>query len=712
MQATAVLTIISLLLVTAAAPINEASDMPNVNYPETKRSDLAETHFGRTIVDPYRWLENDVRSDKAVADWVALQSSLTQRQLSMLPGREIFRERLAAMLDYEQVTAPIKRGDRYFFTKNPGQANQPTLFLRDGSGQDRVVIDPNLWSDDSADALADWSPSEDGTMLAFAVQTGGTDWRSIKILNVDTGAVLDDTVQWARFTTITWIKDGSGFFYSRYPEPNGGARSTASIANHAIYFHALGTPQSADRLVFSNPERPELLHFADITEDGHYLVIASTPGAGVNGLTVVELSSQDWTPRVLVDQFDAEWSIIGSRGETLIILTSHDAERRRIVTLDLAQAQPQPVQIVGEDQAVLTSAKLLGGRLLGTYLVDANTEIRRFGIDGAPDGTLELPGIGSAGGFQGSGTDDEAFFIYSSYNTPISVYRYDIATSRTTAWAKPAVAADLDGIVVQQFFYPSKDGTRVPLFIIRRNDIDGPVPTLLYGYGGFGISQIPIYNPAHMAWVEQGGALAVANIRGGGEYGRAWHRAGQLENKQNVFDDFIAAAEFLKAEGVTSKNGLAIQGESNGGLLIGAVVNQRPDLFAAALPGVGVMDMLRYNQFTGGQMWISDFGDPSDEPHFTNLLRYSPYHNIVSGHDYPAILATTADTDDRVVPGHSFKYVAALQAAELGPKPRLVRIETRAGHGAGMPQDKIVAQYADMWAFAAHWTGLTVTPVE
>lgn len=714
MQTNAVLAILSLVLLgTATAHANEASTMKTITYPDTKRVDVEETHFGRAVVDPYRWLENDVHNDPSVAHWVASQNSLTQAHLARLPGRDVFRARLAAMLDYEQVTAPIKRNDRYFFTKNPGQDNQPTLLVRDGhDGQDRVVIDPNGWADDSADALADWSPSPDGTLLAYAVQMGGTDWRTIKVLDVDTGTVLEDAVQWARFTAITWNKDGSGFFYSRYPEPEGGSRSTASIANHAIYFHAIGTPQESDRLVYSTPGQPEALHFADITEDGHYLIIASTPSAGVNGLAVVELTSQGWTPRILVDRFDAEWSVIGNQDETLYILTSNDAERRQIVTLDLAQADPVPVQIVAESQAVLTSARLLGGRLLGTYLVDANTQIRRFQIDGTPDGTVELPGIGSAGGLQGAAADDEAFFIYSSYDTPISVYRYDVATNISTVWAMPAVAADLDRVVVEQRFYRSKDGTRIPLFIVRRNDVKGPAPTLLYGYGGFGISQIPIYNPAHMAWVEQGGVLAVANIRGGGEYGRAWHQAGQLENKQNVFDDFIAAGEFLKAEGVTSQGGLAIQGESNGGLLVGAVVNQRPDLFAAALPGVGVMDMLRYNQFTGGQMWIADFGNPAEEAHFNNLISYSPYHNIAAGQDYPAVLATTADADDRVVPGHSFKYVAALQAADLGSRPRLVRVETRAGHGAGMPQDKVVALYADMWSFAAHWTGLTVTSVK
>jgi len=714
MQNTAVLAILSLVLLgTANTQAQEAPDMATISYPQTKRVDVVEDHFGRTIVDPYRWLETNAGQDPAVADWVAAQNAVTEQHLATLPGRDIFRGRLAAMLNYDQVTAPTKRGGRYFFTKSSGQENQPTLYVRDAhDGTDRVVIDPNGWSADNADALAEWAPSDDGALVAFAVQTGGTDWRTIKIIDVDSGTVRADDLQWVRFSTITWAKDNSGFFYSRFPEPEGPGSATGGIANQAIYFHAVGTTQAEDRLVYADAAQPQVLQLADITDDGRYLLIATTPGAGVNGLTVIDLADADWTPRLLIDNFEAEWSVIGNQGDLLYVLTSHDAERRRLVTLDLAQADPQPVEIVPEDEAVLTSAALLGGRLLATYLVDANTEVRRFHTSGVPDGTVALPGIGSAGGLRGNGADDEAFFIYSSYDTPISVYRYSVAGNDHTPWAKPEVAADLDSIVVEQRFYRSKDGTRIPLFITRRNDVTGPAPTLLYGYGGFGISQVPFYNPAHMAWVEQGGVVAVANIRGGGEYGRAWHRAGQLENKQNVFDDFIAAGEFLKAEGVTSQGGLAIQGESSGGLLVGAVVNQRPDLFAAALPGVGVMDMLRYHQFTGGQMWIADFGNPAEERHFNNLMAYSPYHNIADGQDCPAVLATTADTDDRVVPGHSFKYVAALQAAELGPRPRLVRVETRAGHGAGMPQDKVVALYADMWSFAAHWTGLTVTPVK
>lgn len=685
-----------------------AKTMPMTEYPKTKRADVVEKHFGQEITDPYRWLENDVRTDKAVADWVEAQNDVTNAYLSTLPGRAVFKQRLTALYDHEQLTAPRKGGERYFYTRNSGLENQASLYVRYGvDGEESVLIDPNNWSEDGATALAEWSPSEDGSYLAYAVQDGGTDWRTINILDVNTGKVLDDEVKWARFTEISWAKDGSGFFYSRYPEPQPGA-SQAGVANHAIYFHALGTSQSQDRLLYATPDQPNVLHLVDITEDGRYAAIYSMPGANTNALAVVDLTSPDWKPRKLVDNFDDEWSLFGNEGTKFFIMTSKEAERRKIVTLDIADTDPVPADLIGEQEDVLNNAWFIGGRLLVSYLDDAKIQIRRHKLDGGADGIVELPGIGSAGGFHGDPGDNEAFFLFTSFNAPTTIYRYDVDANTHAVWAEPKAAIDQDQFVVEQKFYTSKDGTEVPMFIVRRKDVTGPAPTLLYGYGGFGISLVPAYSAAQIAWVEQGGVLAVANIRGGGEYGKAWHNGGRLERKQNAFDDFIAAGEYLKAERITPADGLAIQGESNGGLLIGAVVNQRPDLFAAALPGVGVMDMLRYNQFTGGQLWMTDFGDPAKEADFRNLLAYSPYHNINSGKDYPAILATTADTDDRVVPSHTFKYIAAIQGADLGSKPHLVRIETRAGHGAGKPMSKVIEELADMWAFAAHWTGLNL----
>jgi prolyl oligopeptidase len=682
-----------------------------VTYPETRRVDIVDEHFGRRIADPYRWLEGDVRSEPDVAAWVAAQNRATEAHLAELPGRETFRTRLTALFDHERVTVPHRKGGRFFFTRNAGLDNQETLHVRDGiDGKERVLIDPNAWSDDGATALAEWAPSEDGTRIAYAVQDGGTDWRTIKVLDVDTGAVLGDDIRWARFTTIAWAKDGTGFFYARYPEPAEGAAFRAGIAGHAVWFHALGTPQSQDRLLHATPDQPHLLHQFDVTDDGRYALIYATPGSNTRTLAVVDLTRADWTPRALVGSFDDEWHVLGNVGTRLFVMTSKDAERRRVVTLDLAEAEPAWTEIVAEQAAVLYGGWLLGGRLLLAYLLDARTTIRRHRLDGTADGVVELPGIGTAGGFRGGPEDPESFFVFTGFDAPTTIYRYDVATRTRTVWAEPKVGIDLDTIAVEQRFAASKDGTRVPIFVVRRKDVAGPAPTMLYGYGGFGIGIVPFYAPAQLAWVEQGGVLAIANLRGGGEYGRAWHEAGRRARKQNVFDDCIAAAEYLKAEAIAAPGGLVIQGESNGGLLVGAVVNQRPELFAAALPGVGVMDMLRFHRLTGGALWAEEFGHPEQEADFRNLLAYSPYHNIGSGTRYPAILVTTADTDDRVVPGHSFKYAAALQAADIGARPHLLRIETRAGHGAGKPMDKTIAEVADMWAFAAHWTGLEVRP--
>jgi len=680
--------------------------MSKFNYPATKRIELQENHFGQVVSDPYRWLENDIRSDKDVGAWAEAQNRITRSYLAALPGRDVFRQRLTVLFDHDQVTAPRKRGDRYFYTRNSGLENQATLYVRTGvDGEERTLIDPNGWSEDGATALAEWAASKDGSKLAYAVQDGGTDWRTIHVLDVNTGKVFDDEVNWARFTEIAWAKDGLGFFYSRYPEDTS---SQAGVRNHTIYYHALGTSQSQDRLVYATPDQPHLINLTDLTDDGRYALIYSLPGLVANALSIIDLDSGDWKPRTLIGDLEAEWRVLGNVGTVLYVMTSKDAERRKIVMLDLAEAAPTFKELIAEKTSVLSDAWLVGERLIASYLVDAKTEIRRFRLDGIPDGIVELPGIGSAGGFRGELKDNETFFVFTSLNAPTTIYRYDVAANRSSVWAEPDAGFDFDRISVEQKFYASKDGTRVPMFVVRRKDVTGPAPTILYGYGGFGIAMIPFYSPAQMAWVEQGGVLAIANIRGGGEYGKAWHNAGRLAKKQNSFDDFIAAGEYLKAQAITPADGLAIQGESGGGILVGAVVNQRPDLFAAALPGVGVMDMLRYPKFTGGQYWMTDFGDPSVEADFRNLLAYSPYHNIAPGRPYPPILATTADTDDRVVPGHSFKYIAALQAADIGPKPHLVRIETRAGHGAGKPMNKVIDELADLWAFAAHWTGLEV----
>ena len=684
--------------------------LPPNAYPETARRDVVATSFGQTVADPYRWLENDARSDQEVAGWVEAQNKLTESYLETLPQREVFKSRLRALYDYQRFTIPLKRGSRYFYLSNAGLQRQAVLYVRDSvDGVGRVLINANSWSRDGATALAEWSASNDGAHMAYAVQDGGSDWRTIRVLDVETGRVLDDELKWARFTSIAWNQNGSGFFYSRFPEPMKGAVPQANLANHAGYFHELGTLQAHDRLVYDTPNEPSTLHFLNISKDGRYLVITSTAGSTIaNRLSVVDLMSADWKPRQLDDGPGHLWGVVGNVGTKFFLDTTQHAPRRKVVFMDIAAAKPVARDLVPEQSSVLFGASLVGERLLLSYLVDVKTEVRRYRLGGRTDGVVKLPGLGTALGFEGGSHDLETFYGFTSYNAPGTIYRYDVASNTASVWSEAKVAADMSRIAVEQRFYTSKDGTRIPLFVIRRKDVTGPAPTLLTGYGGYGLIDPPSFTPDKLAWVEQGGVFAVAHIRGGGEFGRAWHEAGRLEKKQNVFDDFIAAGEYLKSQGITSRSGLAIQGASNGGLLIGAVVNQRPDLFAAALAQVGPMDMLRFDQFTGGALWVDEYGSPAKEEDFRNLFRYSPYHNIRSGIVYPAILATTADTDDRVVPGHTFKYVAALQAADIGDKPHLLRVDTRAGHGAGKPTEKIIDETADMWAFAARWTGLGV----
>lgn len=708
----------SILLSVPAAPVLSQESSPNMaptfDYPKTRTVDQVDDYSGVKVDDPYRWLENDVRTDKEVADWVAAENKVTDAYLATLPGRDLFKARMKTLFDYERFGVPVKAGSHYFYMHNSGLQNQAVLFVRDSvDGPGRVLIDPNGWSADGATALAEWSPSEDGTKLLYSIQDGGTDWRTLKVLDVATGETLSDKVEWVKFGLMAaWAKDGSGFYYARFPEPPADEKFQATNENQAIYFHRLGTAQSDDALVYATPDQPKLGHFPIVTDDGHWLVIASTEGTDNRNLvTVVDLTKPDAKPRTIIGELKNDWSPVGNVGSVFYFTTNLDAPRERIVTIDVAADDLTPKEIVPQDAAVLQGASMIGGKLMASYLVDVKTQVRRYALDGTADGTVPLPGIGTASGFGGKPDDAETFFAFTSFNYPTTIFRYDTASGAVTPWARPKVDFDPDRYVVEQRFYASKDGTKIPMFVVRRKDVTGPAPTLLYGYGGFNISLTPGFSSIRVAWLEQGGVYALANIRGGGEYGKAWHDGGRLHNKQNVFDDFIAAGEYLIAQGITGQHQLAIQGGSNGGLLVGAVVNQRPDLFAAALPEVGVMDMLRFDQFTAGRYWVDDYGYPSKPEDFKVLYGYSPYHNIKGGRDYPAILVATADTDDRVVPGHSFKYAARLQASAIGDKPHLIRIETRAGHGSGKPTDKIIEEYADFWAFAAKWTGLKVTPV-
>ncbi len=702
-------------LVTVIAPAI-AEETPTMTYPETRKGDAAEVHFGVTVADPFRWLENDARKDAEVAQWIEAQNALSAPYLKGLPHRDVFHRRLTAILDHKTLAPPVERDGRYFFTRTGGLDSQTQLLVRDGAdGVDRILIDPNTWSDDGTVALAEWAASGDGAFVAFAMQDGGSDWRTIRVMNTATGEILDDKVEWARFTNIAWHPDGSGFYYSRFPEPEAGAAFGASVDGHAVYFHALGLNQSEDRLIHPPTPGKALLHTVDVTPDGRYLIVYTSALTGGVAVTVTDLSSADPAPETIVESYDDSWVLLGNVGTKLFFATQKDAPRGRIVTLDMTEPQRAFSELIPErSDAVLREggSAVLGDRILLSYTIDVQSQVELYQLDGTFDGTVPLPGPGSTGIVRGRPDANEAFFGFTSYDAPLTVLRLDVDAKRTTVWAEPDIAVDLDRITVEPHFYTSKDGTRVPLFIVRRKDMEGPAPTMLHAYGGFGISMVPHFSPAAMAWVEQGGVYALANIRGGGEYGQAWHHAGRRANKQNVFDDFIAASEYLIDQGITPSDGLAIHGESNGGLLIGAVVNQRPDLFAAALPGVGVHDMLRFDRFTSGATWVEEFGSPAVEEEFHTLLSYSPLHTIHEGARYPAILVTTADTDNRVVPAHSFKYAAALQAADIGTRPHLLRVETRAGHGAGKPTDMVIEELADMWAFAAHWTGLEVTTVD
>ena len=690
-----------------------AEAMKSIAYPDTRRDDIVETLFGERVADPYRWLENDVRNDAEVAGWVERQNSVTDGYLETLPERQWFAGRIRSLIDYERFGLPVKAGKRYFYTRNSGLQNQAQLFVRDGlKGTPRLLLDPNSWAQDGATALDDWKPSEDGRYLLYSVQDGGTDWRILRVLDVATGKPLSDELRWAKFTTLAWIGD-EGFFYSRFPQPEKGQDFQALNYNQAVYFHRIGTSQDADELVYSTPDHPEYGHSADVSEDGRRAIITSSQGTDARyELHVIDLerrSRDGWKAKALVSGFENDWRLVDGMGSRLWFVTNWNAPRYRLVSIDLAERKPEWRELVGESAETLQQATIIGNKLILSYLKDASTRALVYDLAGKPARSLTLKDIGTASGFRGKPGDPETFYSFTSFNQPAAIYRLDLASGRTEPFAEPELTFDPAAYDVDQRFFQSKDGTRVPLFIVRKKGIAAsgkPVPTLLYGYGGFDVSLTPGFSAVRMAWLEAGGAFALANLRGGGEYGKAWHDAGRLANKQNVFDDFIAAGEFLIREGITPKGGLAIQGGSNGGLLVGAVVNQRPDLFSAANAQVGVMDMLRFDRFTAGRYWVDDYGYPDREADFRILRSYSPYHNIAAGADYPAMLVTTADTDDRVVPGHSFKYTAALQAARAGDKPHLIRIETRAGHGSGKPTDKAIEEGADVLAFLAHWTGL------
>ena len=707
------LTILTLAMGLAATSPALAADHENkespLTYPETKTVDVVEEQFGEYISDPYRWLENDVREDAEVAAWVNAQNHVTDAYLKQLDGRFVLAESMEVLFDFDDLSTPVEVGGKYFYERKSGGQNQAILYVRDGlDGEERVLIDPAGWSEDGATALAGWKPSGDGSLLVYAIQDGGSDWRTLKVLDVATGEIKADTVEWAKFTDLAWMPKNVGFLYSRFPEPAEGEAFQSLNADHAVYLHSIGQDQAKDIKVYATPDQPELNHSAELTSDKEWVVITSSSGTDERyEITLIKVDAPALKTRKLISGFENDWHLIDGVGDTLYFVTNKDAPRLRVVKTDLGAEEPEFTELVAESDAVINGTMIVGDRLVVSYLVDAKSELSIFDLDGKALGTLDLPGPGQVDSLSGSMKSDEGFFTFQSFNRPKTVFRYD-AKSPPTVWAEPSLPFDPDTVEVTQRFYQSKDGTKIPMFLVhgKDQDLSQGAPTLLYGYGGFNISVLPQYKPAWMAWIKAGGVFASANLRGGGEYGKEWHDGGRLQNKQNVFDDFIAAGEYLIAEGITPKDGLATEGRSNGGLLVGAVMNQRPDLFAAGHAAVGVMDMLRFDRFTAGRYWVDDYGYPDKEQDFNTLLAYSPYHNIRNGTDYPALMVSTADTDDRVVPGHSFKYIARLQALDTGDAPHLIRIETRAGHGSGKPTDKLIEEYADIYAFLADAIGL------
>lgn len=676
-------------------------------YPLAARGNVSDDYNGKKVDDPYRWLE-DLNS-QATRDWVVAQNKVSQPRLESIPQRAWVKQRLLQLWSYERFNTPVKEGGHYFYTHNDGKQNQSVLFVTDTLDMPgRVLVDPNTASVDATVALADFTPSPRGDLVAYAYSDGGTDWQVWKFRRVVDGTDLQDTLHFTKFWGVSWARDGSGVYYSRYPQLPDGKGDDAG--QPAVYFHRVGEPQESDKLIYAVTDHSTRVPSARVTEDGHYLVINLFDGYDRNGVSLLDLRQPGAKVAPLFYAWDALYSFIGSSGEHLYFQTTKDAPLRRVIEVDARKpgGSSWPT-IVPEDTVALDEASYVGGRIIAKYVYDAHSVVKVFKTDGLLAAQVPLPGMGSVEGFSGEGSDPETFFSYTDYLTAPQIYRYDVTSNTSLLWRKAAVNVPTDKYVTEQVFYISKDGTRVPMYITRRRDMarDGNQPFLLYGYGGFNVSLTPAFRPSVLAWLEMGGAYAEANLRGGGEYGEAWHRAGTLQNKQHVFDDFIAAAEYLIRERYTRSNKLGIHGRSNGGLLVGAALVQRPELFGAALPAVGVLDMLRYHTASANaRQWSSDYGLSEDPEQFKSLYSYSPVHNVKKGVCYPPTLITTADHDDRVVPWHSYKFAAALQAVQLCSNPILIRIETRAGHGAGKPVWMQIDDFADQWAFLAQHLGM------
>jgi prolyl oligopeptidase len=706
----------------------EDTEVPAFSYPEARRGDVVDTYHGVEVADPYRWLE--APDSEETRTWVDGQVALTTAFLSDIPARAEIRTRLEELWNYERFSAPSKKGSRYFFRHNNGLQDHSVLYTADSlSGAAQPVLDPNTLSEDGTIAVRMTSLSEDGSLLAYGLSDGGSDWQTVYIRDVLSGRDLSDTLKWVKFSGASWTHDNNGFFYSRYPEPE---NKLESVNEHQkLYFHQIGTPQDQDRLIFENPENPKMGYGGYINEAGTTLYIYGWQGTDDrNTLYALDLTNPEAKVVKLFDEMDASYSVIhdavitDDRGwlarlfgppqqpdqHLIWIETNKDAPKGKVVMIDAdAPQEARWIDVIPESEHVLRGVSMVGDHLVVTRLEDAKSMVKVYDKKGQHVRDVALPGIGTAYGFGGKSDDPETFFSFTGFTDPTTIFQYDVGTGERTLWKTSEVPFDPKQFETKQVFYESKDGTKVPMFIVHKKGIalDGSNPTLLYGYGGFNISLTPGFSVSRLAWAELGGVYVIANLRGGGEYGEQWHKAGTKLNKQNVFDDFIAAAEHLISEGYTQPEKLAIQGGSNGGLLVGAVMTQRPELFGAAIPAVGVLDMLRYHKFTIGWAWADDYGTSEDSPEMFSYLRgYSPLHNLKEGTHYPTTMVVTADHDDRVVPAHSYKFAAELQRTHAGDNPVLIRIETRAGHGGGMPISKRLEQAADQYAFLVRSLGM------
>lgn len=687
------------------------ADESTLNYPKTRRVDHVDTYHGQTVADPYRWLEEDVRESKEVADWVAAQNKVTNAFLKNIPQREMIEKKLTKLWNYERYSSPFKVADQYYYFKNDGLQNQSVLYTVETlDGEGKVLLDPNTWSEDGTKALSGLEFSKDGRFMAYGVAESGSDWNTWFIYDLKNKKKLKDKIEWVKFSGATWSPDSKGFFYGRFDKPSKDEKYQGLNLGQKIYYHRAGSSQDLDVLVYQRPDKPKWGFGVNISDDGRYLILTVWKGTdSKHRILCRDLSEPYGMAEDLIDNFDNDYQFVGSDGPIFFFKTDYKAPRGRIIAIDLRKKDKKHwKELVPQAKETLRTVDLVGNLFVCNYLKDAHSKVSLYTVSGQYIRDVQLPGIGTASGFGGRRKDTETFYTYSSFNRPPAIYRYNIITGESTLFRESKVSVNPDNYVVEQVFYKSKDGTRVPMFLAYRKGLkkNGKNPTLLYGYGGFDIPLTPGFSVSRIAWMDLGGVLAIANLRGGGEYGEEWHKAGTKLQKQNVFDDFISAAEWLISKKYTQTSKLAIQGGSNGGLLVGACMTQRPDLFGACLPAVGVMDMLRFHKFTAGRFWVDDYGSSENEEEFKALLAYSPYHNLKKGTEYPPTLVSTADTDDRVVPSHSFKFAAALQHAHKGKNPVLIRIETSAGHGAGTPTSKLIEEVADKWAFLVKTLGM------